>query len=239
MSEADEETAFDDVAMSLLLFFLVMTMVSSTAGIYLLKQETTVPPQSSKKAKKIFGEFDLSVHVDAGTNISVRAIGGIRKYAPGSPGNFVIRAETEAAVEVSSAGAEAEEGAMVPYTTSSNASVDLKEQLAAYVGPLRETMAKAQKAAKVYLTADPNAPLAVVHAIRYGMHMVNKELGPNLAMKLVPCPPLSRPRTVEQVVEFNQCMEKKKSQAKCEKRVKMKKAKLKKRFCSLSRLMRS
>lgn len=226
--EADEETSFDDVAMSLLLFFLVLTVVSSSASIFLLKQRTAVPPPNSKKTKKIYGDYDLAIHVDAEANIQVLAIGGKKKYEEGSEGNFRILA--------SEAVDEEEIGYLYTETTSS--SVDLKEKLEVYLGNVRDRLEKVGKPAKLYLSAAPTAPFGVVYAIRYGVYMLNKNVPRWLGMRLVPCPPLSKPDTLKKVLQFNQCIEGRKRVKSCESKVDMKKPKLKKRFCNLSKLIK-
>jgi len=162
----------------------------------------------------------------------VRAIGGKVSRMPAA--SFAVAADAE-----SETTAAADPAAPLPFTETSEAAVELKEKLVSYVAPLRKRMLDEKKPARIYLTAHPDAPLGVVHAIRYGVYMTNKELGAALAMKLLPCPPLRRGTTIDKVVDFNRCMAKSGKVAKCEAKVKMKKAKLKKRFCGLSRLMQS
>ena len=47
----DDETAFDDIAMSLLLFFPVLSVFRAGGADYGITQDTVVPPEKAKKAR--------------------------------------------------------------------------------------------------------------------------------------------------------------------------------------------
>ena len=226
--EEDEEAAFDDVAMSLLLFFLVMTMVSSQAGIHAIRQKTDTIPQKAKKSKKIFGDYDLSVYIGADKSISVMSTGGAKKFS----------GRVEPVAYVDPENPDDETGLVI--TETDEGADELIGLFAEYFESLPARATK-KKIPKIYLTAHGDATLGVVQVIRYAVNYYNDGVGssgnPMAPKKLVPCPPLSRPDVVAKVAKFNTCIQSRRSKKSCEAVVKKTKKKLKKAYCSLSQLM--
>ena len=98
------------------------------------------------------------------------------------------------------------------------------------------------KQPKVFLTATADAPLGVVHAVRYGLQMANNALGKSGNIRLVPCPAMRDPSVFKKLVDYNTCVTKRGDKAsaegRCAKEVKKKKKELKEVFCDPTALVR-
>ena len=57
-----------------------------------------------------------------------------------------------------------------------------------------------------------------------------------MALKLIPCPELKDSGVIEKVFRYNLCIDRRKSQGYCEKKLKLKKKKIKKKFCNIRAL---
>ena len=221
----ESETTFDDVAMSLMLFFLVMSVFSNTAQVYYLKQTSTMPPKTSTKTKKTHGDYDISIHVNQNGDITMSPLGGTNKIKVKISGTKPTGKEWDLETEG------------MFYTETSDASIEIKDKIIIYLKPIEGRWQDLKRRPKAYLTAHSNAPFGAVYAVKYAIFMVNRDFNPK-KFKMIPCPPLDFPDAILKVNDYNKCIHNKiATQKSCEKKLKKKKNDIKNRYCNLKALM--